>query len=414
MEIGAGVRADVVVVGAGAFGLSTALHLAQLGRSVTVVERDQPGSQASGRAAGLFKSIQADRLRTELARRSIERARTFEQWAGAPLAVRATGSLVIARTPRHEGHLRDEIARSRGWGVAARDLDPVGLAARCTLYRPAGSEAAWWCPEDIYIDEPSTLIDAYVQACLAGGVELIADAEVLGIEVSASGGVSGVHGSFGSIRTDTVVDAAGGWARPVAALGGAWLAVAAVRHQLLITAPDPDVDPDDPIVRVVDAAVYLRPARGGVMFGGFEQAPLAVEPSRPGSTLPTPDLPLDLAVLDALAASVRAEVPAVAAERIAAPAEHRGGLFTMTPDGRFVVGAVPGVRGLFAVSGCNGSGFSSSLAIGEALAGLVCGQRPLVDLAPLAPGRFPTMTDEGLASAGAWQYAHYYDPGVGQ
>ena len=49
-------------------------------------------------------------------------------------------------------------------------------------------------------------------------------------------------------------------------------------------------------------------------------------------------------------------------------ATHRGGLFTMTPDGRFVAGPVLEVPGLWVASGCNGSGFSSSLAIGEALA----------------------------------------------
>jgi glycine/D-amino acid oxidase-like deaminating enzyme len=68
------VDADVVVVGAGALGLSTALGCALAGRSVAVAERHTAGSQASGWAAGLFKSVQADELRTRLARRSIERA----------------------------------------------------------------------------------------------------------------------------------------------------------------------------------------------------------------------------------------------------------------------------------------------------------------------------------------------------
>jgi glycine/D-amino acid oxidase-like deaminating enzyme len=71
------VDADVVVIGAGALGLSTALHCAMSGRSVVVVERHTAGSQASGRAAGLFKSVQADELRTWLARRSITKAATF-------------------------------------------------------------------------------------------------------------------------------------------------------------------------------------------------------------------------------------------------------------------------------------------------------------------------------------------------
>jgi glycine/D-amino acid oxidase-like deaminating enzyme len=77
-------RTDVAVVGAGALGLSTALHCALLGRSVVVLDRRAPGSQASGRAAGLFKSVQGDEIRTYLARRSIEKVRSFAAWAGAP------------------------------------------------------------------------------------------------------------------------------------------------------------------------------------------------------------------------------------------------------------------------------------------------------------------------------------------
>src|SRR5689334_24308811 len=83
--------ADVVVIGAGALGLSTALHCALAGRSVMVVDRHTAGSQASGRAAGLFKSVQADELRTRLARRSIARALGFTDWAGVPLPVARSG-----------------------------------------------------------------------------------------------------------------------------------------------------------------------------------------------------------------------------------------------------------------------------------------------------------------------------------
>ena len=70
-------QADVVVIGAGALGLSTALHCALLGRPVIVVERDTAGSQASGRAAGLFKSVQGDALRTDQPQRHV-----FEQRRG--------------------------------------------------------------------------------------------------------------------------------------------------------------------------------------------------------------------------------------------------------------------------------------------------------------------------------------------
>jgi glycine/D-amino acid oxidase-like deaminating enzyme len=99
-------RADLVVIGAGALGLSTALHAALAGKSVAVVDAHAAGSQASGRAAGLFKSVQADELRTWLARRSIERAISFADWARAELDVIRSGSFLVARTDEHRAYLR--------------------------------------------------------------------------------------------------------------------------------------------------------------------------------------------------------------------------------------------------------------------------------------------------------------------
>jgi glycine/D-amino acid oxidase-like deaminating enzyme len=82
----------------------------------------------------------------------------------------------------------------------------------------------------------------------------------------------------------------------------------------------------------------------------------------------------------------------------------------MTPDGRFVAGPVPERPGLWVASGCNGSGFSLSLALGEALAAWITGGEAPPGLAALAPDRFGPLPDETLVSQGIWQYAHYYDP----
>jgi glycine/D-amino acid oxidase-like deaminating enzyme len=229
---------------------------------------------------------------------------------------------------------------------------------------------------------------------------------VTGISVTA-GRAAGVETERRSITAPVVVDAAGGWVRQVADLAGARVPVAPVRHQLLITAPSALIDPADPIARVVDAAVYLRPARGGLMFGGFEPGPLPVDPRHQPSSFTTDDVPLDLSVLRQLAAQVAAEVPAASTVSVA---EHRGGLFTMSPDGRFVAGPVPDLPGLWVASGCNGSGFSSSLAIGEALAAWITDDAPPPGMTALSPGRFDPFPDDALLTRGLWQYAHYYDP----
>jgi glycine/D-amino acid oxidase-like deaminating enzyme len=399
-------QADIVVIGAGAFGLSTALHCALRGRSVVVVERETAGSQASGRAAGLFKSVQADELRTRLARRSIDLAASFGDWAGAPLPVAHSGSFLIARTARHRSYVLTEAGQSRGWGVDVREASHAELAARVSYYRGSGHETVVWCPEDVYIEEPMSLVRAYLSACRAHGVEVLESEPAVGV-VTSGGQVSGVETAVRSIAAPVVVDAAGAWVRQVAELAGAGgrVAVAPVRHQLLITEPSAELDPAEPITRVADAAVYLRPARGGLMAGGFEPGPLPVDPGKAGFS--TDDVPLDLCVLREMTGQVADEVPLASSARVA---EHRGGMFTMSPDGRFVVGPVPDAPGLWVASGCNGSGFSSSLAIGEALAEWITAGDAPDGLAALSPDRFGALTDAELIKHGTWQYAHYYDP----
>jgi glycine/D-amino acid oxidase-like deaminating enzyme len=393
---------DLVVIGAGALGLSTALHAAMAGQSVVVVDRGQAGSQASGRAAGLFKSVQADELRTRLARRSIARAISFADWTGVGLDVVRSGSLLVARTDEHKAFLMTEARQSRSWGVDVQDAE----ASRRSYYHGDGDELALWCPEDIYIEEPVDLVRAYVAAGRLHGIELLESEPVTAITTSA-GRVTGVETSSRTISAKAVVDAAGAWTRQLAELADSDVAIAPVRHQLLITEPVADVDQADPIVRVVDAAVYVRPARGGLMVGGFEADPLPIDPRTEPAGFDTDDVPLDLGVLRKLAGLVESEVPAATATAVA---EHRGGLFTMSPDGRFVVGPVPDVAGLWVASGCNGSGFSSSLALGEALADWICGKDDRQRIDELSPARFGVLTDEVMISAGVWQYAHYYDP----
>jgi glycine/D-amino acid oxidase-like deaminating enzyme len=327
--------------------------------------------------------------------------------------VTRSGSYLVARTGAHREYLRTEASQSAGWGVALRAADASEIADKVSYYEQSASTTfALWCPEDVYIAEPIELINAYVAAARLRGVEVLEHESVTAITLSGRE-VAGVETSRRSITCPVVVDAAGAWTRQVAEFAGATVALAPVRHQLLITEPT-SISQADPIVRVVDAAVYLRPARGGLMVGGFETGPLAFDVSAPPA-----EMPLDPAVLDGLAEHVGTEVP-MARRPVA---EHRGGMFTMSPDGRFVLGPVPDVPGLWVASGCNGSGFSSSPALGEALAGQITGaSAPAAsassasasdasgELAALSPGRFGPYSDNALISEGVWQYEHYYEP----
>lgn len=400
--------ADAVVIGAGAFGLSVAYFLAREGAGrVVVLDRYAPGSQTSSRAAGLFKLIQGDELRTRLAQLAIETVLGFSEETGVHLPVERSGSLLVARTEAHATMIHREAEQSRRWGVDLELIDAFEVQRLAPYLEPEGILAACFIPGDVYIEEPANLLLAYQEAAAKCGVAIFDYTPVTGIRVR-DGEVAGVTIPGGQIAAPVVVDAAGAWARQVGRLAGASVPVVPMRHQLYITQPIAGMEPSYPIVRIIDAAVYVRPARGGIMLGGFESSPLPLDPAERGESFSMDDVPLDFAVLEQLTGLIDHNVPAL---RQAGVQEHRGGLFTMTADGLFLVGPVPGVRGFWTITGCNGSGFSFSPALGRLLAEWIVHGEPPLDIRALSPERFTRqLADEELVTAAVWQYTHYYTP----
>src|SRR5262249_44715573 len=149
--------------------------------------------------------------------------------------------------------------------------------------------------------------------------------------------------------------------------------------------PVPGVEPLQPIVRLLEASVYVRYAQGGLMFGGYEDHPRVLDASAFPPGFQIADLPLDLDVLRALVDEVADRFPALRRARVAV---HRGGAPTMPPDGRPILGRVPGLAGLFVASGCCVGGLSLSPAAGRALADLILDGKSEPDLTPLSVERF--------------------------
>ncbi|MCS7051877.1 MAG: FAD-binding oxidoreductase, partial [Thermomicrobium sp.] len=254
--------ADVVVVGTGAFGLAVAVHLARFGAGrVLALDRFDVGSQTSPRAAGLFKSVQADYLRTRLAALAIEIVRGFEKDMGVPVPYVQSGSLMIARTERHARVIETEIAAARRWGVTCDSITTAELVRLAPYVEPSTVQYAAYVPEDIYIEEPSALLEAYRLAAERLGARVLGHVPATNI-VLGDGGVEAVETPYGRVRTETVIDAAGAWVRAVGRMAGIDLAVMPMRHQLAITEALPGTAATHPITRIVDAAVYVRPCRG--------------------------------------------------------------------------------------------------------------------------------------------------------
>jgi glycine/D-amino acid oxidase-like deaminating enzyme len=399
--------AECVVIGSGALGSSVAFHLARSGRQVALLDKHALGSQTSPRAAGLTSQARGTDLMTQLAKRAVRKIEGFEAETGEKIVFHQPGALKIARLPEHVEQLRREVERGRRMGTGIEMISPREARAKNPFLHTTGILGVIYSPTDLYL-EPSQIPNLYARAAERHGVTMLPHTLVTGI-ATRNGAVSGVETEHGTIRCETVVDAAGAWLRAVAALSGAKVAVVPTRHQLLITEPIEGVDATQPITRIIDVNVYARPDEAGLMLGGYEQTPLQYDAQALPARFDVADLPLDLGVLRGFADSVRDQLPIFQRVPHAIGLRvHRGGLPTMTADGEHTVGPVPGVRGLYVAGGCCVGGLSIAPAIGEALAAWITDGAPPMDMSPLAPGREGAMDEDALKAACRLQYAHHY------
>ena len=372
--------ADVVVVGSGAFGASAAYHLARRGLRVAVLERAALASQTSPRAAGLTSQVRATPALTKLAQRAVIKLATFSDETGEPLRFTQSGALKIARNDLDAEQLAREVRRAAAVGVPVDFITTEEARRRLPILEARGIVAVTWSPTDCNV-EPSELPIGYCRAAEKLGAVLLPHTPATGFELGPQG-IEGVRTPGGTIATRTVVDAAGAWARLLATELGAGLPVVPTRHQLLITAPIPGVTPEFPIARVIDANVYVRHERGGLMLGGYEADPL--QPERLPDDIT--ELPLDIEVLWRLARSVSEQFPIFQDPGLRV-VEHRGGLPTLTADDRYLMGPLPGVAGAWVMTGCCVGGLSASPALGESMAEWIVDGAPALDLSDISTAR---------------------------
>ena len=397
-------RADAIVIGAGALGAATAFHLAKAGLFVALLDKAELASQSSPRAAGLSGQLRSDPVMTRIAARGVEKIVAFAAETGEPMVYFQPGSLKIARRREHQAQLEEEVRQGGELGLDVA-LIPLAEARRLMPYLATeGVRAVMHVRSDIYL-EPVQVPLGYARASARLGARVLANTPVEEI-LSDGGAVTGVRTPRGAIRAPIVVDAAGAWLRALAERGGATVKAVPTRHQLMITAPLPDVRPDQPIIRIIDANVYVRPEKGGLMLGGYEPDPAQYDMRDLPTDFQIADLALDLSVLRRLAESVFQQFPVF---RDVAVQEHRGGLPTMTADGEHILGAAPGVKGLYVIGGCCVGGLTTAPALGELLAQLITDGRASIDLAFMAPGRLATgLPEEKLRELCRLQYAHHY------
>jgi 4-methylaminobutanoate oxidase (formaldehyde-forming) len=377
-------EAAAVVVGGGIWGCSIAYHLARAGlRDVVVLERRELACGNTPQAAGLVGQLRATELMCRSIQRVVQRLVEWPREHGEESGFRQVGSLKLALTDARLAELETHVAQARAWGLDVEVLSPRAARARVPFLDPAGVKAAAWIPGDGYV-EPYTLAMTIARAARARGVRFETQRPVEAIRVEA-GRVRGVETPAGPLAAPRVIVAAGPWVERVGEAVGLAFDTVPLRHQHWTTAPMDTVPRDLPVVRVPDASVYIRPEVGGLMLGGFEARPKAFSMAELPLTFEIEHTEKDLGVLEELAGGLTRAFPALDGAPVL---KGCAGLPTFTPDGQYLVGAVPSVEGLWVAAGCNAIGIAGSLLIGEWLAELVVEGRSRDDLASQGLTRF--------------------------
>ncbi len=109
--------------------------------------------------------------------------------------------------------------------------------------------------------------------------------------------VTGVETDRGLIRAPIVVDAAGAWTRQVSEASGIRVPLVPTAQQLFVTEPVDGSRAELPMVRIMDAAVYMRPCERGFLWGVYEEDPRFFDMDALGEGFDIKDMPLDAEVL---------------------------------------------------------------------------------------------------------------------
>jgi glycine/D-amino acid oxidase-like deaminating enzyme len=411
--------AEVTIVGGGAIGCAIAYTLAAAGyRDVQVIERGELCGATSGQAAGLVGQVRSTAERCRLAMASVSVYSRLQDQTGYPADWRQTGSVRIALTAERAaefGRLADVAASC---GLEVEMLSPARLAQLCPMADTSGATAALWCPTDGYL-QPYSLVTAYAAAARDRGVTFAVGTTVTGLRLAAAGRgaagrgaagqagleVTGVRTDQGDAATSMVIIAAGPWSAAVAGLAGIRLPIIPVRHEYFVTRPVEGWNADLPVLRIPDIRLYARAEGPAILCGGWEPDAVSLDPGQVGISQPLHVQP-DWDVLAGFARDFARLVPAVHQTGVR---EVFRGFPAFSPDGRFIVGPLPGIRGLVMAAACNAHGVSGSAGLAmHLLESLQPDPSPYVR--SMSPARFlPPSSDWEAARAQATRvYQDYY------
>lgn len=363
-------EADVLVIGGGGAGCSAALHLAQRGAKVVLLERGLVGSQASGSNYGGVRQQGRHPAELPIAKRSQEIWRRLPKLIGTDCEFVQTGHLKLARNDEEAAELVAYLDTARDHELELEFLDRATLRARYPWLGPS-VVAASFAPGDGAAN-PRLLSPALARAARQAGATILEQTSVTAC--GRQGGRFVVEAGGETFAADLLINTAGFWGGQVAAWFGEEVPIRHHTPNMMVTEPIPYFI--RPNIGVAGGGVYMRQIpRGNVIIGGGY-----------GSGDPTVPMsrPLPQVTLQAMrrAAMLVPDLAGVSVIR------SWSGIDGIMPDKIPVVGPSHTTPGLFHAFGFSGHGFQLGPAIGAILCELALDGRTDVPLEGLSIRRF--------------------------
>ena len=390
------------MIGGGITGASVLYHLAKAGwNDAVLLEKDELTSGSTCHAAGLVTQFNPSPTMMRFRRYSIE---LYEELG----VFETVGSLRFASSRDQLKELQRGVSRARGIGL---DVDLVSANEAVRLMPVISRDSLYgavWVPGDGHLD-PHTATHALAAAARKLGARVLTHRRVTGIELGERGEIRSVATDEGPIETEVVVVAGGIWGPQIAAMAGAFIVSTPVDHQhaALLAVPGHELPHDMPCFRDPDNLIYGKAEAGGMVLGGYESNPVARWIDGAPWDHAGTSLPPDQARFEPLLAGAARRFPFAQEAGIVKLVCHPD---AMTPDAGPLVGPVPGIRGLYMAAGLSLNGFGGAGGIGRAIAELVTGGEPELDLYAYRPWRFgPVHRDARyVAELARETYKYYY------
>ncbi|MEO7129820.1 MAG: FAD-binding oxidoreductase [Dermatophilaceae bacterium] len=370
-------HADVVVIGGGVIGLSTANALARSGAGKVVLLDQGPfGSGSTCKAAGGVRAQFSDETNIVMGHYGLDVFERFGQLFDQEIDLRQNGYLFLLEDPDDVADFERSVALQQSLGVDSRMISAAEAKRLSPIISTEGVLAAAYAPRDGHCT-PESVVLGYARAARRAGATLIPNCRVTGGEV-IDGTIRAVHTQAGRIETGTVVCCAGAWSRTVGEWFGVDLPVDPIRRQIIITEPIPDLDQTMPMTIDFSTTFYFHEEGPGLLIGMSDPDETVGFKLKQGDEW-----------LPGLIEAAERRVPSLADVGIAS---GWAGLYEVTPDHNGLIGEAPGVSRFLYATGFSGHGFLLGPAMGEVMSSLVRGETPFVDVSAFDTRRFERAT----------------------